>query len=424
MDLDEAVRALCAAVAAYDFAAAGALVEGGADPDRILPDGTTPLLRAVEGGSPATVSALLWSRDLPDPALRLPRAERERLLATARHWYATGAEAELRRLTGATGPARTRTAEDEWCEVEEVTLDGRTVRAGHGAVLTTLESAFGVPAPLAELVARAVRHPDPCHVDWAASRFALGERLTEGSRETVTALRHHPSPDHRRFAVDWLRTRQFLVDPDAYPHLGDDRAFLAAWADAETDPAVLAEVLAALTEHTVEHPRLEAVGLRYADHPDPRVRREVTGCLCWHDRLLTPQGAEALHALARDPDDEVRLDAAGILLRAGDADADELRGVIRDLVRDPGSPVRGGAAEALADSDDRTADATALLLALLDEDDRLIRLVGAYGLALRDHPRTPEAYARVEELGPIHQHDHRGLALGHWRQRNEPPADG
>ncbi len=56
---------LCTAVAAYDAPVAQALVEGGADPDRPLPDGTTPLLRAVDLGSPASrrSSTGAWTAD-------------------------------------------------------------------------------------------------------------------------------------------------------------------------------------------------------------------------------------------------------------------------------------------------------------------------------------------------------------------------
>ncbi|MGW6411299.1 ankyrin repeat domain-containing protein [Streptomyces vinaceus] len=144
---EDGLPALCAAVAAHDFAAAEALVGAGADPDRVLPDGTTPLLRAVEGGSPAVVRALL--RD--DARLRLPEAERARLLRAARRWYEEGAQARLRRLTGEAGPAHTAWPEEQWCQVEQITLGALTARAGHGAVLTALESAFGVPAPPAEL---------------------------------------------------------------------------------------------------------------------------------------------------------------------------------------------------------------------------------------------------------------------------------
>ncbi|MFD5147965.1 HEAT repeat domain-containing protein [Streptomyces sp. NPDC058401] len=409
---------LCAAVAAYAYGTAELLVEAGADPDRVLADGTTPLLRAVEGGSPAVVGALLWSRDLPDPGECLPEAERARLLDAARRWYGAGAEAELRRLTGAAGPADILTVEEEWCQVEEVGLGGLTVRAGHGAVLTTLEGVFGVPVPLEELVARAVRHTDSSHVDWSAAKFRLEGRLAEGSREVVTALRHHLSSVHRRFAADWLLTLQWRLRADAYPYDEEDREVLADWADVEADPEVLALVLWALTEHDVAHPSLDSLGLRYAAHPDPGVRLRAVDCMGRPDGgPFTGAGYEALLLLAGDPDDEVRYSAALSLL-ASRQDVDTMHGVIRDLVRDPRSSMRLAAAERLGESGDRTADATDLLLSLLDADDKMPRLLGAYGLALRDHPDTPRAYARAEELGPFHPSDHRANGLWDWEQRN------
>ncbi|WP_407837836.1 HEAT repeat domain-containing protein [Streptomyces sp. DSM 116496] len=419
---------LCAAVAAFAYKAAEALVGAGADPDRVLPDGTTPLLRAVESGSPAVVGALLWAQDLPEPGERLPEAERARLLDAARRWYGEGAEAGLRRLTGAAGPAEISSVEEEWCQVEQVALGGLTVRAGHGAVLTTLERLFGVPVPLEELVDRAVRHTDSSHVDWSASTFRLRDRLAEGSREVVTALRHDPSPVRRRFAANWLLTQQWRFGSDVYSYDEEDRELLAAWADVEADPAVLAVVLWALTEHDVGHPRLESIGLRYAVHPDPGVRLRSVDCLGRLDGPLTVAEREALRLLAGDPDDEVRYEAALRSLWA-EQDVDAMRGVIRDLVRDPRSPMRLAAAERLGESGDRTADATDLLLSLLDADDTLTRLLGAYGLALRDHPDTPWAYAKAEELGPFHPSDHRANGLWGWEKRNRPagpagPEDG
>ncbi|MFI5866587.1 HEAT repeat domain-containing protein [Streptomyces sp. NPDC051546] len=414
---EDGLPPLCAAVAAYAYETAEALVEAGADPDRVLPDGTTPLLRAVESGSPAVVGELLWSGDSPEPWERLPEVGRLRLLDAARRWYEEGAQERLRRLMGETGPAETVTVTEEYCRVEQVTLGGRTVRAGHGAVLTTLEWLFDVPVSLEELVARAVRHTE-LHVDWSASTHRLGDRLAEGGREVVTALRYHPSPIHRRFAADWLLTRQWGLGVDAYPHHAEDRELLADWADAEADPEVLALVLWALTEHDVAHPRLGSLGLRYAAHPDPGVRLRAVDCMGRPDGgPFTAAEREALRRLAGDPEDEVRYEAALSLLSA-QQDVEAMHGVIRDLVRDPGSPMRMAAAERLGESGDRTADATDLLLSLLDTDDTLTRLLGAYGLALRDHPDTPWAYERAEELGPFHRYDHRANGLWDWEKRN------
>ncbi|MGW1774735.1 ankyrin repeat domain-containing protein [Streptomyces sp. NPDC002104] len=408
----EGLTPLCAAVASYAYALARVLVEAGADPDRVLPDGTTPLLRAVESGSRAVVGALLWSQDLAKPEERLPQTERTRLLDAARRWYGAGAEAELRRLTGATGPADVSSVEEEWCRVEEIALGGLTVRTGHGAVLTTLERVFGIVATPEELVERAVRHPDTRHAAWAESRHLLGERSAEGARETVTALRRHPSAGHRLFGADWLWSMQHV---DAYPHHEEDLETLAGWADLETDPAVLEAVLMGLRAGDAEHPRLGAIALRYAGHPDPRVRVQAVECL-WTG---TAAEREALRVLAGDPDDAVRFGAVLSLLRAeGGEDVDALRAAVRDLARDPRSPMRRAAADSMAESPDRTDDATELLLSLLDADDALTRIIGAYGLALRDHPETPRAYERVLELGPFFSPDHRLNALWAWKERN------
>ncbi|MFK0096848.1 HEAT repeat domain-containing protein [Streptomyces sp. NPDC091040] len=74
--------------------------DAGADPLRPLPDGSTPLLRAVISGNAGLTAALL--RHAAD---RLTEEDRAELLACARRWCGTGAEAGLRLATGATGPA-------------------------------------------------------------------------------------------------------------------------------------------------------------------------------------------------------------------------------------------------------------------------------------------------------------------------------
>jgi hypothetical protein len=51
------------------------------------------------------------------------------------------------------------------------------------------------------------------------------------------------------------------------------------------------------------------------------------------------------------------------------------------------------------------------LVALVDEEDVLTRLNAAYGLLLRDDPRTDEAIERVGPLGAGFEHDHRASAF-------------
>ncbi|WP_405423719.1 hypothetical protein [Streptomyces erythrochromogenes] len=70
---------------------------------------------------------------------------------------------------------------------------------------------------------------------------------------------------------------------------------------------------------------------------------------------------------------------------------------------------------------DRSAEITEALVRLLDAEDQDVRLSGAYGLALRDDPRTVEAYARVGRLDRTeYEHDHRADGLWRWKLRNAP----
>ncbi|MBT2483011.1 HEAT repeat domain-containing protein [Streptomyces sp. ISL-94] len=409
---EDGLPVLCAAVAACDFEAAAALVEGGADPERTLPDGTTPLLRAVEGGSPAVVSAVLGE----DPGARLPEADRARLLDAARRWYAAGAEAELRRLTGERGPARRRVVEEDFADVEEVTLGGLTVRDGYGAVLTLLERVFGVRTPVEELVARAVRHPEVTHVDWAESRHCLGRRTGEtGTWRAVVALRRHPSPTHRLFAADYVAVRDWCVNVGADSYEGERRE-LHAWVAEESDVGVLVTLLGAFAGDP--HVEGEAAGLSLAAHPDPRVRAAVPYCLGLLGEPLSPRARTALHVLAGDPEARVRT-AAADMLGTGQTTA-ATRAVIADLLGDPETAVRHAAARSLATSRDRTRAGTAMLVALLDAEEQPLRLEAAFGLALRDDPRAPEAYARVGPLGPEFEDDPRVEGLWRWKLRNGP----
>ncbi|MFI5866586.1 HEAT repeat domain-containing protein [Streptomyces sp. NPDC051546] len=422
-DPDQAAAALCAAVAAYDHEAAAALVESGADPDRVLPDGTTPLLRAVEGGSPAVVTALLGE----DARQRLPEAAQGRLLGAARRWYEAGAEAELRRLTGAAGPADVAWVTDsEYDSVPEITLGGRRVRAGHGAVLTDLEWEFRILAPVAELVARGVRSPRRDHVDRSASLHVLNSRVSAQTWAEAVAFRHDPDPLRRSFTVDVIRYRMWGWADTA--HAGwyekECNRILVEWEAAETDADVLARVLDALGE--AEVPTREAIGLRRAVHPDPRVRRWVPGLFDhWVavgvPRVLSPDVRRTLRELCRDGDGEVRAAAAGVL--AGEEPEQEDLALLPDLLRDPDPEVVRRTLRGLGSVTRAVPEVAELLVRCLDSEDQDVRLSAAHGLAVRDDPRTPDAYAKVGPLGPGYENDHRPDGLWRWKFRNRPDPD-
>ncbi|MGW1728103.1 ankyrin repeat domain-containing protein [Streptomyces sp. NPDC002306] len=411
---------LCLAVAAYHAAVAEALVEGGADPDRRLPDGTTPLVRAIDGGSPAVAEAVRGR----EPRLRLPEAEREQLLALARHWYERGTEAELRCRTGESGPVRqVRVMDDDYQHVTQLTLAGRTVRAGHGAILTNLEWAFRILTPVDELVARAVERRDPDQVDWSAARWVLSQRRSKETWLAVTAYRHGPDPEHRRFVLDVLHS--YLLMPSSWRNSYEKETadLLVAWAaDGEDDYDVLAEVLRVL--NATEHRESESVGLRYAGHPDPRVRTRVPDLLVSWDAPRPPLGAAAraaLLVLAGDEDWGVRAEAGGALAAAHDGSS-EFTDVIVGLLQDPAAEVR---ARTVAAGADRTAAVADALQGLLDEDDLETRLNAAYGLLRRDDPRTGEAIERVGPLSrPGFEEDHRVSAFWSWKwDREDRSAD-
>lgn len=401
---------LCTAVDGFDHKSVDALVDYGADPDAVLPDGTTPLWRAVDLGSPAMVGITLGK----DPRLRIPEVGRKRLLGLARDWYETGQEEELRRRTGASGPATRRLVKDnEFTDIEEVSLGGLTVRAGHSGVLTELERAFGILPAVAELVARAVPYPDRLHANWCAVSYALAHHKSPQAWSDLTALRHHPDPVHRRLLADVLWSRDFLADIHDRPDTAQDAEFLARWALDEPDGQVLADVLDAYTNH--DHPDQEAIGLRHADHPDPRVRRKVPYCLMQTSRSDT--ATAILLTLARDPDSQVRYAVAQALAHPCDL-APVVREGLLTLLRDSDPDVRRRAAASLSVSRDETAVVMEALVALLDEEDQILRLEAAYALAVRDDPRTDWAYARVGPLGPGFEDDHRVSAHWHYATRN------
>lgn len=351
-----------------------------------------------------------------EPRLRLAPERRAELLEAARGWYEEGPRARLRRLTGYPGPVRTAAVrEGEYDTLTEYTLGARSVRDGHGGILTGLEWALRILTPPGELVARAVRPGDPEHADWWASQWILMVRRSAETWAEVVAFHRHPEPLPRLFVADVLGmhalTGGFTQHARWYER--ERLKVLGGWVEREEDGAVLARLLRALADE--DFPAGRALGLRHAGHADARVRRELPGLF---GRPLTPQAARAVRELCRDPDAGVRAAAAEAL--GGEESAEGDRPVLLALLHDDDRHVVRRAVLATARGADRSPEVTEALLRLLGAEEQDTRLSAAYGLALRDDPRTPEAYARVGALGPEHEHDYRADGLWRWKVRNAP----
>ncbi|MEU9202181.1 HEAT repeat domain-containing protein [Streptomyces sp. NPDC048332] len=361
------------AVAAFDGYVADALLDAGADPLRPLPDGSTPLLRAVASGHARVTVALL--RHTAD---RITEEDRTALLACARHWYETGAEAGIRLATGATGPVACRRFVDDSGvhEYHVVSLGGVRVCDGHSAVLTRLEAEFGVRRSYDELIDRGLARADSDHADWWEAAAVLAERSDAEAWDAGLALRSDPDPLRRRFAADLVW--HFLVVDRPAPsgeRPWELRALdvLLPWATEETDPTVLASVLRGL--NLVDDPRVEEVGLSLRTHPDPRIRVQVPSALNRTRYAYThPEALDVLAALGRDADSRVRASVCEVLY--------EFEG------RGP----------AVAD----------ILAGFLGENDQLVRIKAVSGLAEADDPHCVEG-ARL--IGPVDRAEADGWLL-------------
>ncbi|MGW3667062.1 hypothetical protein [Streptomyces sp. NPDC005141] len=236
---------------------------------------------------------------------------------------------------------------------------------------------------MAELVARAVPYSDGLHINWTEARFVLGDRRGPQVWSELKALQHHPGPVHRLFLADVVWSRNSMTWFNDRQDVAQDADFLTAWVLDEPDGIVLARVLEVYADQ--EHPEQETIGLRYADHPDPRVPSRVSS-LIPRETPPTEAATITLLALSRDPD--VRCSIAGSGLTS------KFREALLTLIRDTDSDVRACAAISLGNSDDRTAAVTDALVALLDEENQLLRLE-IYALARRDDPRTKHAWECV-----------------------------
>ncbi|WP_405660133.1 HEAT repeat domain-containing protein [Streptomyces sp. NBC_01166] len=374
--------AFCLAVRTHSGAIAQLLLQYGADPRTGAPGSLLPLREAVDSGSPALVHALLDDRILG----RYAESELLDARDLARDWCETGVEAGLRRRTGSEDVVtRTRVQDDEYNSVDECTLDGMTVRDGHGAVLTRLEELLGARTPFEELMARATVHADQDHASWAAATMLLAHRRDRATWTAAAALRTHTEPLHRLFGAEVLRLTHLFDGSDEDAFAGPALDTFTGWSAEETDPAVLAEVLVALGEHS--GPRAEAALLPHAGHHETRVRRAV---------------ARGLGAWPSPP-----------------AFSGAVRTALRELMRDPEAGVRQDACLTFADGKDHDPVLIDAMAALMDDDDRHVRVIAVYGLARHDDGRCVEGALRLGPPQPAHpdEEHYLGAAWGYERER-------
>ncbi|MER5790722.1 hypothetical protein [Streptomyces sp. NPDC001980] len=369
---------LCRAISANDQPVAEALVQAGADPLRRLPDGTTPLLRAMDHGSPG----LAWAV-FPEVAL-YPGPVREELLDRARRLAVIDPEAELRRRTGLPGPVgRARQQDESGCWHERLTLGGLTLGDGHAAFLTALEARLRLRTPFAELLARALTRPDRDHEVWAASMLALGARLDDETWAEATRLGRDPDPLLRLFAADVLLSTIIADAQRREPTLQDRALAFLPWAEGERDTDVLAVLLNGLTWRS--GPGTDALGQACLAHSDPRIRGLVPELLDCDEDGLRPEGLAAVLALARDPDPGVREQTCFWLWH----------------YKGPGPAIGDVLVELTHDERQRT------------------RAYAVAALALRDDPRCVAAEHRIGPLEPGMDADSLPLTAVWWYQRRQ-----
>ncbi|RLU85837.1 hypothetical protein CTZ27_26060 [Streptomyces griseocarneus] len=376
--------ALCLAVDAFDRAVVEELLNPAhaARVDRPAADGRTPLLRAVGNGDHDIAELLigrgahLWPKD----------ADGRDALALARHWHAAGAEAELRRRSGASGPVGSEKVTDEaGCVCRELSLGGLKIRDGHTAILTDLEPRYGIRPPFAELLGRALAEPDTDHQVWLATVFTLQRRDDPAVWAEAAALRDHPDPRARLFGAEVLHAGIVFDDCEDESFDASLTDLLLPWAAQEKDLPVLRLLTAGLS--SAADPRTERPLLAFTRHDDSVVRSQALSGLHHQVSQGHPEALAAALACARDTSAGVRETACYALERAP-----------RDSL----------ASDALA--------------ACLDDESEAVRVRAAVRLALRDDPRGDEVLRTVDDadqdspyywdLDQVWRHRHGNRAAG------------
>ncbi|MFF1375999.1 HEAT repeat domain-containing protein [Streptomyces sp. NPDC058308] len=361
--------ALCLAVDAFDLP----VIEELRMADRpvrlncVDADGRTPLLRAVDRGACEITSVLvsagadLWRAD----------PEGRDALALARHWHLAGAEAELRRRTGASEPVVRRAVLDGWGDAcEELSLGGLTVRNGHSAILTELEPKYGITPSFEELMARALVEPDVDQPVWVATTLVLQARPAPAVWAEAAALRDRADPLERYCGAEVLRLINLFAE-------SDDSADTA--------------------DGPFDKPLVDLFLPWAAREEDARVMRALTAGLAG---AMDPRAERPLPQLTRHHDPEVRRWALSGLHRAVTTGDPEALAILVTCTRDADARVRAEACRVLGEAPKDSAVPPDALAACLNDEDEAVRVAAAIPLFLRDDPRGDQV---LRDLGPVEE---------------------
>ncbi|MFF4160920.1 HEAT repeat domain-containing protein [Streptomyces sp. NPDC001678] len=337
-------------------------------------EGASPLLLAVDRGDYEFVT------NHPVPYGPGPGTEGRRALDLARYWCEAGAEAELRRRSGVTGPAERMAVrhDGDWVS-HELSLGGLKVRTGHAAILTYLESKYGIAPSFEELKHRALAEGDVEHVVWLETTSVLWQRQLRTPTDpnavwnAAAALADSPDPLERRFGADVLYCIDLFDESDDFPFDGPLGNLFLSWAAREEDSRVLRVLANGLSGTSARAvPLLTAL----TRHADPHVRAGAVSGLSFPVNAGDEEAVAAVVERARDEVPAVRRSACQVLgaVPAGHPDI--------TVAHTPAGPLR-----------------LDTLAACLSDEEEDVRVTAAFGLGMSDDPRADDVLRLYEGLG-------------------------
>lgn len=333
----------------------------------------SPLLLAVDRGDYELVA--------DGPAPPGTGTEGQRALEIARHWCEAGVEAELRRRSGAAGAAEHAVVRHDGGRLShEVSLGGLTVRTGHAAILTRLESAYGIAPSFDVLKHRALAEPDIGHVVWFETVSVLCQRQLSAPADLdvawnpAAALAVSPDPLERYFGADVLCCVDTFDGSEDFPFNAPLADLFLPWVAREEDPRVLRVLTDGLAGSM--DPRAVAPLTTLTRHPDDRVRELAVQGLPYPMNTGNEEAVTAVVARARDDVPAVRRAACRAL---GSVPAGYPEVTVAHV---PYGPLR--------------LDALAGCLSDAEED---VRVTAAGQLAMNDDPRADGVLCSYEGIG-------------------------